>query len=88
MFTCGPLDLLFFFQEPLEFGIGLFHEWGRLFENWGKVQADAEGKGFPDVGEAGANLIRSGLKHYLEGLRLIGMAVMESPEVQARNRRK
>ena len=63
-------------------------EWGRLFENWGKVQADAEGKGFPDVGEAGANLIRSGLKHYLEGLRLIGMAVMESPEVQARNRRK
>jgi len=62
-------------------------EWGRLFENWGKVQADADGRGFPDVGERGATVVRNGVKHYMEGLRLIGMAIMESPEVQARQRR-
>ena len=28
-----------------------------------------------------------GLKHFLEGMRLIGMAVAESPEAQARKRR-
>lgn len=63
-------------------------EWGRLFENWGRVQPDAEGAGYPDVGAKGASIVRSGLKHYMEGLRLIGMALLESPEVQARQRRK
>ncbi len=29
-----------------------------------------------------------GIKHFLEGLRLVGMAVAESPEVQARQRRR
>jgi hypothetical protein len=29
-----------------------------------------------------------GLKHFLEGTRLVGMAVAESPEVQARKRRR
>ena len=63
-------------------------DWGRLFENWGDVKPDAEGRGYPSVGEVGATVVRNGLKHYLEGLRLIGMAILESPEVQARNRRK
>ncbi len=63
-------------------------DWGRLFENWGDMQPDPEGKGYPQVGEMGATVVRNGLKHYLEGLRLIGMAIVESPEVQARNRRK
>ena len=63
-------------------------EWGRLFENWGTVEPDAAGNGYPDVGLKGASIVRSGLKHYLEGLRLIGMAVLESPEIRARQRRK
>lgn len=62
-------------------------DWGRLFANWESVQADAEGRGYPDVGQASAELVRIGMKHFLEGFRLIGMAVAESPEAQARKRR-
>jgi len=61
-------------------------EWGRLFANWGRVAPDAEGNGYPDVGAASPELTRLGLRHFLEGFRLIGMAVAESPEVQARRR--
>jgi hypothetical protein len=60
-------------------------EWGRLFANWGNVKADAEGRGFPDVGEVSPELIRIGLKHFVEGFRLIGMAVAESPEMKMRS---
>jgi uncharacterized protein (DUF362 family) len=63
-------------------------EWGRLFANWGHVATDAEGRGYPDVGSANAELVRIGLKHFIEGTRLIGMAVMESPEVLQRKRRR
>jgi uncharacterized protein (DUF362 family) len=62
----------------------LSSEWGRLFANWGKVQADE--RGFADVGETNPQLVRIGVKHFLEGARLIGMAVAESPEVKARRR--
>lgn len=62
-------------------------EWGRLFANWGQVAPDADGKGYPDVGTAEPELVRAGMKHMLEGLRLIGMAVAESPELRARKRK-
>ena len=55
-------------------------DWGRLFANWGKVAADAEGRGYPDVGQPSPELVRLGLGHFLEGLRLLGMAVKEAPE--------
>jgi hypothetical protein len=63
-------------------------DWGRLFANWGQVPTDAEGRGYPDVGPRSHELKRVGLDHFLEGLRLLGMAVAESPEVQARKRRQ
>ena len=63
-------------------------DWGRLFANWGRVHGDAAGRGFPEVGESSPELVRLGLGHFLEGLRLVGMAVAESPEVQARQRRR
>jgi uncharacterized protein (DUF362 family) len=63
-------------------------DWGRLFANWGNVHPDEQGKGYPDVGAACPELIRIGLKHFLEGFRLIGMAVTESPEMQIWHRRK
>ncbi len=63
-------------------------EWGRLFANWGQVQPDEAGRGYPDVGAASMELTRIGLKHFLEGLRLVGMAVAESPELKARQRRR
>lgn len=61
-------------------------DWGRLFANWNDVQPDAEGRGYPDVGTKTTELSRTGIKHLLEGTRLLGMAVAESPEIQARQR--
>lgn len=60
--------------------------WGRLFANWGKVPSDD--RGFSDVGAANPELIEIGAKHFAEGMRLIGMAVAESPELTARRRRR
>ena len=60
--------------------------WGKLFANWGKVKATE--LGFPDVGDANPELVQMGMKHFLEGMRLIGMAVADSPEIKARQRRK
>ena len=60
--------------------------WGKLFANWGKVPRDE--RGFPEVGSANPELITLGAKHFAEGMRLIGMAVTESPEIKARQRRK
>ena len=62
-------------------------EWGRLFANWGNVPATADGKGWNVVGQPSQDLVRRGVKHFTEGLRLVGMAVAESPEIQARKRR-
>ncbi len=61
-------------------------DWGRLFANWGRLEADDDG--FLEVGPASLELERAGVKHLLEGLRLLGMAVVESPEFQARKRRR
>ncbi len=60
-------------------------DWGRLFANWGKVPGDE--RGFSDVGPASPDLVEVGAKHLAEGIRLVGMAVKESPEMQARKRR-
>jgi uncharacterized protein (DUF362 family) len=60
-------------------------QWGRLFANWGKLPSDEEG--YLDVGAAAPEIVRGGLKHFLEGSRLVGMAVIESPELKARKRR-
>ncbi len=43
-------------------------DWGRLFANWGKAQPDAAGRGYPDVGSEHPELVRTGLKHFAEGL--------------------
>jgi uncharacterized protein (DUF362 family) len=62
-------------------------DWGRLFANWADVQPDAAGRGYPEVGAEQAELVRTGVEHFLEGVRLVGMAVAESPELKARKRR-
>ncbi len=75
------------FKGQQHINAALRSDWGKLFANWGNVPTDAEGKGYPNVGETNAELVRLGLKHFLEGTRLIGMAVAESPEVLQRKRR-
>ncbi|MCL2823149.1 MAG: DUF362 domain-containing protein [Polyangiaceae bacterium] len=62
-------------------------DWGRLFANWSQVQPDPDGKGYPSVGAESPQLVRLGVKHFVEGLRLMGMAIAESPEVEAWQRR-
>jgi hypothetical protein len=62
-------------------------DWGRLFANWGRVARTADGRGFVVDGQPSGELVRTGVQHFLEGLRLVGMAVAESPELQARKRR-
>ena len=61
-------------------------DWGRLFANWGSALPDTEGRGYPEVGSRAPELVRAGIKHFLEGMRLVGMAVKESPELTARKR--
>ena len=63
-------------------------EWGRLFANWGNVPLTADGRGYEEPGEASHELVRTGVKHFAEGFRLLGMAVAESPEVQSRKRQR
>jgi uncharacterized protein (DUF362 family) len=60
-------------------------EWGRLFANWETVEAD--GRGYPNVGIASPDLTRKLTTQLAEALRLTGMALLESPEWQARKRR-
>lgn len=62
-------------------------EWARLFANWGEVATDPDGRGYPDVGHASPELTRKLTLHLGEALRLLGMAVVESPEWQTRKRR-
>jgi len=59
-------------------------DWGKLFSSWGKVKADE--RGYPDVGTVDGRIVRMTTKQLLEGLRLVGMAVMESPELKPRGR--
>ena len=42
------------------------------------MQADE--RGYPDVGNVDGRIVRMTVKQLLEGLRLVGMAVAESPE--------
>jgi uncharacterized protein (DUF362 family) len=53
-------------------------EWGRLFSSWGTATPDE--RGYPDVGHVDARIVRMTSKQLLEGLRLVGMAIVESPE--------
>lgn len=86
--SVGYHDLFWYpFKGQAHIQAALRSDWGRLFANWGKVPTDAEGLGYPDVGRSEAELVRLGAKHFLEGARLLGMAVAESPEVLQRRRR-
>jgi uncharacterized protein (DUF362 family) len=62
-------------------------DWGRLFANWESVEADPAGRGYPNVGPARERPVRLGFKHAAEALRLLGMAIVESPEIQSRRHR-
>jgi hypothetical protein len=60
-------------------------EWGRLFRNWERVEADE--RGFPDVGEGVAPFDRTGFRSFRESLRILATCIREAPEFEARRRR-
>jgi len=61
-------------------------EWGRLFANWEHVKPSPDGRGYPDVGVASPDLTRKLGVQLGEAMRLVGMALMESPEWKAKGR--
>jgi len=61
-------------------------EWGRLFANWESLRPDA--KGFPEVGSEPARLQRTGLSAFWTSLRLLWTCLLNSPELDARRRRR
>jgi hypothetical protein len=61
--------------------------WGRLFDHWETAALTPDGAGYR-VPPPGKPNLRIKIQHYLEGLRLLGMALVESPEFQARQRRR
>jgi uncharacterized protein (DUF362 family) len=61
-------------------------DWGRLFHNWGKVASDE--KGFSELGDPPADFVRATRDLLKMGVRILGTAAMEAPEVRARLRRR
>jgi hypothetical protein len=59
--------------------------WGRLFQNWGTVRADDQG--FADIGGEDATLKRTGVRAFLESLRILWQCLKEAPEFTTRHRR-
>jgi len=61
-------------------------EWGRLFAGWEHLTPDA--RGFPEVGEAPAELRRTGLAAFATSLGILATCLREAPELAARRRTK
>jgi uncharacterized protein (DUF362 family) len=60
-------------------------DWGRLFHNWETRVPDA--RGYPDVGPAPRSTALGTAALLRQGVRLVGSAIREAPEVAARVRR-
>ena len=71
-------------KQPIQ--ESLASSWGRLFSNWDDVKVDA--KGYSEISANTGKVTTTGLKHFVRGLRLVGMAVKESPEFLFRKRGK
>ncbi|RCK78318.1 MAG: Ferredoxin [Candidatus Ozemobacter sibiricus] len=54
--------------------------WGRLFSNWANARPDPEGRGYPPDQWGPPARLAIDPSHFLEGLRILGMALLESPE--------
>ena len=64
----------------------LASEWGRLFQNWDQVVADADG--YPDVGRQPAGVTRLGAHALRKSLAVLGTCIKEAPEFESRRRRR
>jgi len=60
--------------------------WGRLFRNWETVQPDANGLGYPDVGNDLGTIEKTGAKALVESFGILGTCIKEAPEFASRRR--
>jgi uncharacterized protein (DUF362 family) len=65
----------------------LASDWGRLFQNWETAAPKADANGYPDVGEAPANVHRLGARAFGRSLNVLGTCVLEAPEFANRKRK-
>jgi hypothetical protein len=65
----------------------LSSQWGRLFQNWTEASAKADGRGYPDVGQAPAVVVRQGGKAFARSFGVLGTCVLEAPEFANRKRK-
>jgi uncharacterized protein (DUF362 family) len=60
--------------------------WGRLFRNWERAAPDANG--YPQVGDAGAELQLTGAKALVRSLGILGTCITQAPEFLTRRARE
>ena len=63
----------------------LSSDWGRLFQNWEHAKPDANG--YPDVGEAPAEVTRMGAKAFAKSIGVLRTCILEAPEFSNRKRK-
>jgi uncharacterized protein (DUF362 family) len=61
-------------------------DWGRLFQNWGKVEETPEG--FPEVGEDAAKFHRDFFGLMKQSFKILWTCIKEAPEIAAKKRRR
>jgi hypothetical protein len=64
----------------------LASDWGRLFQNWEHVVADADG--YPDVGQQPAGVTRLGPHALRKSVGILGTCIKEAPEFASRRRHR
>jgi uncharacterized protein (DUF362 family) len=60
--------------------------WGRLFRNWETLTPDANG--YPTVGDAKAEIARSGMRAFASSIGILGTCIREAPEFEMRRQHK
>src|SRR3990172_1509465 len=65
------------FMAKRQMAAAMASEWGRLFANWERVAPDE--RGFPEVGDAPAELRRSGLGAFATSLGILAPPLLQPP---------
>jgi uncharacterized protein (DUF362 family) len=65
-------------QAKRQMATVLASDWGRLFQNWGKLTPTE--RGFPSVGDQPAELSLMGARAWRESLKILGTCIREAPE--------
>ncbi len=60
-------------------------DWGRLFRGWEKAQPDE--KGYPEIADQPAEIEKTGLRAFLESLRILWVCFKEAPDLMRRKKK-